>query len=675
MKKIILAIAAVLAFSAQAQTTGSVFTLAGDYVKIGVSEYGTIGSKSNTPPGIQYDNTGTGTFNPSYDYLTPGSPFEGFTVKYTNGAGSLVSQTNNNTGVQSITGGILTNYSGIAYNGTTFDQRAVWTGNGTGYALEHDYRFNNSHKYIDITTTLTSSVSMTNLYFGRFIDPDARAAAGDSSATTNTLGYSPIGVKQVVFSEALASKYALGLYSAASNVGAGISSSWTTDPINYYNGVNSGTGDYTIGLGFFVASVAVGDIVTFQYAYIFGPSTLDAGTTAVTAGVGGGTAGVVPGCTTGCSMGTVSPTVVSTSTSTITTSNTNAVSSTLPVVIGSIAQHVATEKYDAIQVIARATTTTTTTPMVNTVVTVDRTTTTWSDGTTTTSDAAPVTTTTLWNSVATSTVNQTFSGRIDQRARLGAVNDIINRSLDINSTGDQGIKTDEDVTFYVRNGDMSSSLVGYTASTQTSSVGVGKQIEPEWSIGVQTSAATTNLSGTDSTSSQEKTHIGLFGAYTFDNGVMITGNLGAAQNKIKSSRTVGNVFNNASTGESTDVWLSNRIYAPEDENGVRPFVGVTYVNTNTQGYKESGSVQSARTVGEKNTDTSYAEIGIGLNKTIDNIRLAGEGSVTSDALFSASLGADYKFDKNSSIGISVSQHDNKYNETTHSAQVKLNVNF
>ena len=516
---------------------------------------------------------------------------------------------------------------------------------------------------------------MSNLYFGRFIDPDARAAAGDSSATTNTLGYSPIGVKQVVFSEALASKYALGLYSAASNVGAGISSSWTTDPVNYYNGVNNGTGDYTIGLGFYVSSVAVGDIVTFQYAYIFGPSTLDAGTTAVTAGVGGGTAGVVPGCTTGCTMGTTSPTVVSASTTTITTSNTNAASTTLPVIVGSVARHVATEKYDAVQVIARATTTTTTTPMVNTVVTVDRTTTEWSDGTTTTSDATPVITTSLWNSVASNTVNQTFSGRIDQRARMGDVNEVINRSFDINMPGEEGMKTDDGVTFYARNGEMSSSLVGYTASTQTSSIGVEKQIEPEWSVGIQTSAATTNLTGTDSTTSQDKTHIGLFGAYKFDNGVLVTGNLGIAQNKIKSSRTVENVFNNASTGESTDIWFSKRVYAPEDDNGVRPFIGATYINTNTQGYKESGSVQSARTVGEKNTDTSYAEIGIGLNKSIDNIKIAGEGSVTSDSLFSASLGADYKFDKNSSIGVSVSQHDNKYKETTHSAQVRLNVNF
>ena len=292
---------------ANAQTTGSVFTLTGDYVKIGTSDYGTIGSKGNTAPGILYDNTGTRTFNPSYDYLTPGSPFEGFTVKYTNDAGTTISKTNNNTGITNITGGVLTNYSGIAYGGATFDNRVIWIGSTSDFTVTNDVRFNNPDKVVDIKTTLATTVNMTNLYFGRFTDPDARAAAGDSSATTNTLGFSPIGVKNVVFSEALVSKYALGLYTAAANSGAGISSMWTTDPANYYTGTNGGNGDYTIGLGFYLPTLAAGASATFEYAYIFGPSTLDAGTTAVTSGAGGGTPGVVPGCTTGCTMGTVVP--------------------------------------------------------------------------------------------------------------------------------------------------------------------------------------------------------------------------------------------------------------------------------------------------------------------------------------------------------------------------------
>ncbi len=46
-------------------------TLQGNYVKIGVNDAGTVGSGGATSPGIQYDSTGTATFNPAYDYLTP----------------------------------------------------------------------------------------------------------------------------------------------------------------------------------------------------------------------------------------------------------------------------------------------------------------------------------------------------------------------------------------------------------------------------------------------------------------------------------------------------------------------------------------------------------------------------------------------------------------------------
>jgi hypothetical protein len=70
--------------------------LSGNYVRTGVSDAGTIGMGGYTYPGLQYDNTGTGTFNNSYDYLTPGNPFEGFTVKFTAGGSTLSFMNNNN---------------------------------------------------------------------------------------------------------------------------------------------------------------------------------------------------------------------------------------------------------------------------------------------------------------------------------------------------------------------------------------------------------------------------------------------------------------------------------------------------------------------------------------------------------------------------------------------------
>ena len=663
----------------QAQTTGSVFALTGDYIKIGVSDYGTIGSKGNTSPGILYDNTGTRTFNTAYDYLTPGTPFEGFTVKYTNGAGSLVTQTNNNTGSTSLTGGILTNYSGVAYGGTTFDNRAVWTGNGTGYSLINDVRFNNNQKFIDITSTLTSSVAMTNLYFGRFIDPDARAAAGDSSATTNTLGYSPIGVKQVVFSEALASKYALGLYTAGSNAGAGISSSWTTDPVNYYNGVNNGTGDYTIGLGFLVPSVVVGDIVTFQYAYIFGPSTLDAGATAVTSGAGGGTAGVVPGCTSSCDMVGVTPptssapTVTSTSTATITVSDTTTVNTSLPVVTASLAHHTASE-LAAKQTIARETTTNVTTPYNRTVTTLVRTTSNWSDSTTTTADSATSSTTTLVNNVATTVVDDSFSGRIDQQAQMAKLNTGINQSLNMTPFRTDGAKSDK-FTMYLNGGTLKSSMGdGYSAKSNVFSIGGDRQITQDWKVGLQYSQVGTAMMGVDSGTKQEKQHVGVYSIFNLPNGSILATNLGQANNNINTVRTVEQVFNNSYATKGTDTWVSNKFYTPEYKDMVRGIVGFTTGTSKTDGYTEDGSIQSARTVDATKRNIDYAEAGVRLRKDIGKFAISGELITSTNGYKTVDASVIYTVAKGQIISVSAVRQD-KDQIATNAISVRAKINF
>ena len=678
-KYAIAALALCLTSVSTAQTTDSVFALTGDYIKIGVSDYGTIGSKGTTSPGILYDNTGTRTFNTAYDYLTPGAPFEGFTVKYTDGAGSLVTQTNNNTGSTSLTGGILTNYSGVAYGGTTFDNRAVWTGNGTGYSLINDVRFNNNQKFIDITSTLTSSVAMTNLYFGRFIDPDARAAAGDSSATTNTLGYSPIGVKQVVFSEALASKYALGLYTAGSNAGAGISSGWTTDPINYYNGVNNGTGDYTIGLGFLVPSVAVGDIVTFQYAYIFGPSTLDAGATAVTSGAGGGTAGVVPGCTSSCDMVGVTPptsssaTVTSTSTATITVSDTTTVYTSLPVVTASLAHHTASESA-AKQTIARETTTNVTTPYNRTVTTLVRTTSNWSDSTTTTADSATSSTTTLVNNVATTVVDDSFSGRIDQQAQLANLNAGINQSLNMTPFRTDGAKSDK-FTMYLNGGTLKSSMGdGYSAKSNVFSISGDRQITQDWKVGLQYSQVGTAMMGVDSDTKQEKQHVGVYSIFNLPNGSILATNLGQANNNINTVRTVEQVFNNSYATEGTDIWVSNKFYTPEYKDMVRGIVGFTTGTSKTDGYTEDGSIQSARTVDSTKRNIDYAEAGVRLRKDIGKFAISGELITSTNGYKTVDASVIYNVAKGQTISVSAVRQD-KDQIATNAISVRAKINF
>lgn len=259
------------------------YTLVGDYIKIGTNELGTLGSGGNTPPGIQYDNTGTGTFNDAYDYLTPGSPFEGFTVKTTADGSTVSAEANNAGGTTPGLIGTLTNTSSGSH------QEVVWTGSYTPgatklYDIVNTVGFDTSDKKITLTSTITAAQDLTDLYFARYTDPDAMAAPGDSNYTNNFRGNGEVADTNLVYAEALASKYVIGLYSAAaSGVNTGISSSWSEDPQVYYAGTDDGDGDYTIGIAYYRDALTAGDSITFTYYYIFGSDIADA----IEASVGG----------------------------------------------------------------------------------------------------------------------------------------------------------------------------------------------------------------------------------------------------------------------------------------------------------------------------------------------------------------------------------------------------
>ena len=617
------------------------FTLTGDYIKIGVNEVGTIGSNGNTNPGIQYDNTGTRTFNSSYDYLTPGSPFEGFTVKYTDSSGTVVSKTNNNASYTSpqITGS-LTNYSGTAYLGETFDNRGVWAGTSTDFGITNDVRFNNTWKYVDIKTMITATNNMTNLYFARFTDPDARAASGDSSRTTNTLGFSPISASNVVFSEALVSKYALGLYSAASNVGAGISSSWSTDPLTYYTGTNGGDGDYTIGLAFLVPTLNAGEIATFQYAYIFGPSTLDAGSTAVSAGAGGGTAGVVPGCTTSCTM----PGVTS-STPTITSTTTDYILGRL-----SVFQRVAGSGTLGI----RNTITSTSTPV---------TTDTYSDSSTVTTTGTTTSTETLTN----------YSTRTDQYDKLTQVNSRTNQTLDSGvydrheAKGNflvprTSVYGDENKGyFYGSAQDMRGSLSdNYTQTGTRLGFGYERLMKPNWIVGAQYNNVSLRLTGTDSAGSLIKDHVGVYSLYT-KNGWVVKTDAGVAFNKYAGSHSLNGIeelgpLSNTGSTKGTDYWISNRVYAPGIA-GFKPYIGARVDQTQIGQVNEQGSTLTAQAHDAQKSFKSGAEAGVRYDRKIlnDKVNLTAEVGTNSYGVTTYKAGASYTPKENVTGGISVGQ--------------------
>ena len=674
------ALAAFSIFVATAAISQNVI-IENEYVRAGVNlSTGTLGSGGSTRPGLQYDNTGTRTFPCSScqgDYLTPGSPFEGFTVRLENSSGTLISTyTNNNTGSRNITTG--------AWVGTPTASSAVWSATTSDFTITNNYSLPSGQRYIDINTGITANVAIGRLYFGRFIDPDAMPMTGDTSATDNVLGYGAIPRRNVAFAEATTSRYALGLYSAAANVGAGIGggvNNWTTNPVIYYNGyspytsggatIDYGRGDVTIGLGFLVNNVAVGDIVNFQYAYIFGPNAFGAANYAITGGAGGGTAGSVPGGGTLVDVGSATsaastasttpaaPTVVSTATSVIPVSDTLTVNTSLPVIVASLAHHTPSETA-AVQTIARETTTNTTTPYDRTVTTKVRTTTTWSDGTTTISDAAPTSVVTVENNVDTAVVNDSFSGRIDQQAKLSTLNTGINRSLNMDPFRMDVYKTEDgQKSMFVRGGRQTTGMGdGYSAVSNMYNIGGDVKVKPNWRLGAQYSQFNTTMTGVDSTTTQGKVAGGLYSIYNFENGNILSTNLGYAKNNIATNRTVGGEFNNAYMTNGTDTWVSNRLYIaplPTEKAEVRPYVGYTVGTSRINGYTESGDVQSARTVDGVNNAVSYTEVGARVTKAIDDFVLTGDVSSTSNGYRNTEVGVAFSPAKDQSIGVYTSK--------------------
>ena len=408
-----LAAASALLIGAPAAFAGNV-TLQGNCVKIGTSDRGTIGSQGNTAPGILYDSTCTSTFNPSYDYLTPGTPFEGWTIKGLDGTAVLFDHSNNNAsyGPNNPVTGTNVDYSGVSYRGVTYDNRAVWSGSTSNFNIEHDVRFNDSQEFVDINTRIELLVNVPTLYFGRFTDPDARAAAGDSSSTLNVRGYAGgIPATNVVLSEALASKYALGLFTGQiGGVNSGVSNTWTTDPIDYYNGVSSGDGDYTIGLGFMFSGLSAGDIVNVQYAYIFGPSAFAAGSGAVAGGAGGSTPTTFTVTDVGSASSPTTPPTPTVTGTTTTDSVTSSSASSTRTETSYVTRTVNSTDADGNPVVRTYVDTITTTIPVTTVTTTTTpvTTTTYSDGTTTTSSGTPVVTTSTSEGTGTGAVTGTI---------------------------------------------------------------------------------------------------------------------------------------------------------------------------------------------------------------------------------------------------------------------------
>jgi hypothetical protein len=628
-KKILVGLLATISLNAYAANA----VLVNEFVKAGVNEAtGTFGSGGNTSPGLLYDSTGTGTFNTSYDYLTPGSPFDGFAVKIDG-----TNYNNNNAGGAAIAGGWTSATSPSSSS-------ASWTGSfthaGSTWGVRNVYSLPASQPYIDITSTITAGSAATQVWFGRFIDPDARAAAGDSSRTDNVIGYGTIPTRNVVFSEALSSRYALGLYSTNTNVYAG-AQYWTQEADGYQTtvyGANFGSGDDTIGLSWVFNSVSAGDILTMNYAYIFGPNAFGAASSAIAGGAGGGNTSILTGTLT--DVGSATSAASSPSTPTVTgTSVTNnivvteAINTSLPVLTASIAHHDAS-KAAGVQTIARETTTNVTTPWVRTTATTPVTTTTYSDSTTTVSNGTTTTATELFNVVNTSVANDSFSGRADQTTQFDIIKSGIYRNLNRN-TAKFGVADKNDRIAINATGVKFNGENGYSASTSIGGFAYETDVDKDIIVGFQLNKISSKLDGANtSNATLNGTHFGVYADVELE-GFTIQNDLARVNTTSKYSRSIG-PFANEYSNKGNITWLSSRVYTPEVE-GFRPFVGASAYKSNTPAVTETGSIQSVQSFDGVNKTGTTGEVGVAYTAKVYDATVTAEVARTTSGVKEATL--------------------------------------
>jgi uncharacterized repeat protein (TIGR02543 family) len=275
--------------------------LENEWIKVGVNkDRGTFGSGHLTSPGILFDPTGSGNFDTTYDYLshindtnnintTSNIPHDGFALKVDGTNKTNNNQANVFCGAPFDPGYFCTDEITGSTSFVDGTNELTWTGSvtvdGGTWIVENAYSLLPGKKFIQIQTSITAGSGPSTVYFAKYTDPDPSGVPADAFSSNNKLGHAGIPPAQIAFAEATVSGYAIGLYSAESNVNAGIDLNidWVANPVTQadkFNDVLSndypGNGDDALGLTFTFSDVDPGDVLTFCHAYVFGTSFDDA---------------------------------------------------------------------------------------------------------------------------------------------------------------------------------------------------------------------------------------------------------------------------------------------------------------------------------------------------------------------------------------------------------------
>ena len=332
----------------------------------------------------------------------------------------------------------------------------------------------------------------------------------------------------------------------------------------------------------------------------------------------------------GSTIGGGGPTLVSSADGTpiVTTSDSNGGSITT-IAITTQASENATE-----QTVVKTTTTTVTTATNTETCTTPTTVNTYSDGNTTTVNGTETcATTTSYNSTSSS-VSETFTGHIDQMATADNMLSMANRRLSFD-----GVNFVADIA--KMNNGMTGGVGGVTFGG-TQDLGNGLR------IGAGAGRLTARVRDVG-TADVDSTLVNLHGSKEVDRGV-ISFALTHAMNDYATTRTIGDYANSGKT-TGTDTW-ANVMFTGTGER-IRPVLGLTRGVRGVDGYTETGSIQSARTVA--GTTDWYTFGTVGAQATIlDDI--TAQALHHSDGVNSLSIAINKEIAKDTRVAASVTRN-------------------
>ena len=242
-------------------------TLSGNYLQVGVGADGSIINPSGTAPaisgqsyssmpGIIWDGSGTGNFSVNNDFITPGTPFQMYSLGVTSPSGAT------SYGMASYVGGNSLGATTIQTG--PLSTQTIGSFGGVSYVQNLSFGANNSIIHFSVTLTNNNESALSNIAYATGFDPDPDVYQHNSYFTNNSIISSGI-----VEATGPLTGNSILIQDLTGGAVASIVSYWPAyDPYGLLAGTNDGNGDYSIFDAWNISSLAAGASTTIDYNYI-----------------------------------------------------------------------------------------------------------------------------------------------------------------------------------------------------------------------------------------------------------------------------------------------------------------------------------------------------------------------------------------------------------------------